>query len=463
MTPVQPVATTPVGRQWRWHRAGSLVPTLDALIEGAWIAVLDAAVGAVTGSVALGPIPFAIAAGASLFWVRHATDRTTTIMGLGALYLSAFVGAGLLGGMLANATAATGEPIVIAETAGLLGMVAVFRGSRHIDVLDDDITVGSMLQWGFPLLAVPWLFASGLSGPARDVFTATAFPATVMFAAAGLLALGLARLDSLAALSGVNWRTNRAWLALLASVLAVMLAIAVPSAFLLGTPLTLLVAGLMGPFAIVLAPFAAVFRLVVEFLFFLLSPLIDFLRTLAQQHPRDEQTAPIGGSGPLLPPGADQGEPGMVALIVAVGIAVAVGVTLFVVLLRLTYRPRPESPALLDGPLEEREFRLPNLALRRPHLALPHRRTMPTTASGAYLAFLADLASTPDLARQPDEPPATHAARIRRMGFTDVRASLLAADFGLEHYAQRQVTPRETARAMRRPARLHQLLRDRLR
>ena len=36
-----------------------------------------------------------------------------------------------------------------------------------------------------------------------------------MFAASGLLALGLSRLDALAELSGVDWRQNRAWLVLL--------------------------------------------------------------------------------------------------------------------------------------------------------------------------------------------------------------------------------------------------------
>ena len=48
--------------------------------------------------------------------------------------------------------------------------LAVFRGSRHHDVLDDDLVNGSLLQWGFPLLAAPWLYASQLAtGPARGL------------------------------------------------------------------------------------------------------------------------------------------------------------------------------------------------------------------------------------------------------------------------------------------------------
>lgn len=445
----------------RLRRAGTLVPTLDALLEGSLIAVIDAALAAFSGSTALGPFPFAIAAAASLFWVRHARDRTEAIVGLGALYASAFIGAGLLGGTFAQALSPDGRPILLAETAAFCGALAVFRGSRHVDPLDDDVIVGSLLQWGLPLLAVPWLYVSSLAGPARDAFTAAAFPATVLFAATGLLAVGLARLDSLAALSGVNWRSNRAWLVLLASVLGVMLAIALPTAFLLGTPLTLLAAGLMGPLGVVLTPFAAVFRTLVELIFLLLTPLIEFIRSLAAGRQPDQQTDGIGGAAPVIPPGTEQGEPSTLALIIAVSLAIAVGVALFLVLLRLTYRPRPEAETEREGPLEEREFRLPHLALHLPHLGRPHRRAASTTATGAYLAFLADLGSAPDLARQPDEPPATHVARIRRAGFADPRAALLAADYGLERYALRDLSPRETARALRRPARLRELLRQR--
>ena len=442
--------------RWRW-----LVPGLDSLIEGAWIAVMDAAFAAVSGSAALGPIPFALAAGASLFWSRHAGDRTTAIAGLAVLYVGAFLGAGLLAGAFAHSVDRDGQPILLAQSAAAFAALAVFRGSRHTDALDDDLVVGSLLQWGFPLLAVPWLFASTLSGPQREAFAAAAFPATLVFAAAGLLALGLARLDSLSALSGVDWRTNRAWLVLLGGVLAVMVMIAVPAAFLLGTPITLLAAGLLGPLAVVMTPFAAVFRGLIELVFFLLTPLIDFIRSLARQREGDPSSGPIGGSGPLGPPIADQGDPSMIGLVVLVAIAITIGVVIFLVVLRLTYRPRSEPETTPEGALEEREFRLPQLSLSLPHLSLPHRRVRPTTASGAYLAFLSDLSTHPDLARTADEPPATHAARLRRAGFTDPRAALLAADYALEHYALREVSSRETARAVRRESHLREAIRQR--
>jgi hypothetical protein len=432
---------------------GTIVPLLDALVEGSWIAVLDAALASVSGSSPLGPIPFAIAAGLSLYWVRHAADRATAIIGLAVLYVVACAGAGLLAGAFAGAVSPDGYRIGISETAAALGAVAVFRGSRHADSLDDDLVVGGLLRWGLPLLALPWLIVTAYLGAGRETFAGAAFPATLLFVAAGLLALGLSRLDALAALSGVNWRTNRAWLVLLGAVLAAMVAIAVPSAFLLGTPITLLAAGLMGPLAVVMTPFAAVFRAIVEAIFFVLGPLIDLLQSLARQRQKDEPVQ-IGGAGTSVPPPPDTNEPATLAMIVLVVLVIAAAVALFALILWLTHRPRPERHVSPEVPLEEREFRPPKLALHRPHLGLLHRRPRPVTASQAYVAFISGLGGTPDLARQPHEPPATHAARLREAGFGDPRAAFLAADYALERYAQRPVSERETARALRRVARL---------
>jgi hypothetical protein len=144
------------------------------------------------------------------------------------------------------------------------------------------------------------------------------------------------------------------------------------------------------------------------------------------------------------------GEQSTLALIIGIAIIALIVVGLFLLVLRLTYRPRARDETTPDAPLEEREFRLPRLTFRRPRLPLPVRHPRPVTASGAYLAFLADLDAAPHLARRPDEPPATHAARLREAGFHDLRAGLLAADYELERYALRDLPPRETARAVRR-------------
>lgn len=422
--------------------SGWLVPTLDALIEGAWIAVLEAAFAALGGTRPLGPLPFALAAGASLVLAWRAADRTTAYVGLAVLYVAAFVAGGLLG-------VAGGGPTPFAQAAAAFMALAVFRGSRHDDVLDDDLVTGSLLQWGFPLLAAPWLYATQLPPAARETFTAAAFPSTLVFAAAGLLALGLARLDSLAALSGVDWRSNRAWFVLLLSVLGAMLLIAIPSAFLVGAPLVLLAGGLLGPLAVLLTPVGFAFEKLIELIFLALTPILEFIQQWLRQRPPVQPPA-SGNPGPLVPPEVAQGEPSTIGLIVLGAIALVVAIGLFALLLRLTYRSRTRHEEAADRPFEEREFRPPTITFRRPRLRLAGRPPRPTTASGAYLAFLADLASAPHLARRPDEPPATHATRLREAGFGDRRAGRLAADYQLERYALRGLSPRETARAIRR-------------
>jgi hypothetical protein len=441
-----------------------LVPVLDALVEGAWIAVVDALFAVISGSAPLGPFPFALAAGLSMAWTRRAGDRASAYVGLAVLYVGAFVGCGYLGGALApggSHVGPTGSIVDFAQVSALLGGLAVFRGSRHAEVIDDDLVVGFLLRIGIPLLALPWLVGAQFEEPARAAFAAAAFPATLLFVASGLLAMGVARLETLSAVSGVPWHTNRAWLALLGTVLGVMVLIAIPAAFLLGTPLVTAAAALMGPLATVLSPFAALFEIGIRFIFLLLTPIIDFLLAAANRRQQD-QPQPIGGTGPLVPPSAEQGEPSQAAVAILVVLGVIVGLVLFAVLLKLTRGPRRASDATPVGPLTEREFRLPTVTLRRPRVPLPRRNPQPTTASAAYVAFLADLAavgSYSDLARRPDEPPATHAARLRAGGFAHPAADLLAADYALERYALREVTPAETRRALRRRERLRDLLR----
>jgi hypothetical protein len=241
-------------------------------------------------------------------------------------------------------------------------------------------------------------------------------------------------------------------------VLGVMLLIAIPAAYLIGAPIVLLAAGLLGPLSFILGPIGFVFGKIIEFVFLLLTPFIDLLQGLLGRRPPDQPPA-NPGQGPLVPPEVQNGDQSMLAFVVALIVVALILAGLFYLVLRLTYRPRTRDEAAPEAPLEEREFRLPTLRFRRPHLGLPARHPRPTTASGAYLAFLADLQGAPDLARRPEEPPATHAARLRAAGFGDRRAGLLAADYQLERYALRDLPPRETARAVRR----WEALRERIR
>ena len=146
-----------------------LVPVLDALVEGAWIAVVDALFAVISGSAPLGPFPFALAAGLSMAWTRRAGDRASAYVGLAVLYVGAFVGCGFLGGALApggSHVGPTGSIVDFAQVSALLGGLAVFRGSRHAEVIDDDLVVGFLLRIGIPLLALPWLVGAQFEEPA---------------------------------------------------------------------------------------------------------------------------------------------------------------------------------------------------------------------------------------------------------------------------------------------------------
>src|SRR5262249_1236546 len=152
--------------------------------------------------------------------------------------------------------------------------------------------------------AIPWLFATAQSPEVRSAFVDTAFPATLLFATAGLFALGVSRLDALGASSGLDWRRNRSWLLLLVGVLAVMTILAGPAAFLLGTPIVSVLAGILGPLTLILSPIADVLRVVLVFLLSFLNPLIDFLRSLIQNHPPpviDNPGNPFGSLPPKPP------------------------------------------------------------------------------------------------------------------------------------------------------------------
>ena len=218
----------------------------------------------------------------------------------------------------------------------------------------------------------------------------------------------------------------------------------------------------MGPLATVLSPFAALFEIGIRFIFLLLTPIIDFLRLAAANCRQQDQPQPIGGTGPLVP------SVRRTRRAVAGGGGDPRGARCHRRARALRGAPQADpraAPGVNDtpvGPLTEREFRLPTVTMRRPRVPLPRRNPQPTSASAAYVAFLADLAavgSYSDLARRPDEPPATHAARLRAGGFAHPAADLLAADYALERYALREVTPAETRRALRRRERLRTLLR----
>jgi len=437
----------------RSSRSLPLVPLLACLVEGAWIAVVDAMFGAGQRRQPLGPLVFALIAGAAWLWAMRA-PRDAEQAGLVVIVAAGFLGCG----WLALGSEVQAEfPIRLAlEPAAWLGAIAAIRGTAHRSREDDDLVVGSLLAWGIPLLVVPWLLSAALPAGTRSLFVTTAFPSTLLFAAGGLLALGLSRLEALSAASGLDWRRNRAWLLLMLGVVLLVVIVAVPAAFLLGEPVSAIVGGFAGPFVAVLTPFVALIA-------FLVAPIFEFLQGLLRLiQPQGAEGGPLGGASPtpgFLPPQEVAGEPNGLATILVVLLTITVVGALLILLARGARRRTSEdAPVALQ---EEHEFLLPSIEIRLPRLALPALRQRPGSATAAYLAFLADAARAGPLARAPAEGPESHARRLRAEGVTEPAAGKLVADFELERYGLRRLPARETQRAVGRWRRLREILRSR--
>ena len=125
-------------------------------------------------------------------------------------------------------------------------LVAAMRGVGRGHEIDDRALTRLVLL-GVPSLALPWILGQLGAGELRPVFVEDAFVASLTFVAAGFMAAGLARLQEIGRETGVDWRTNRSWLGTVLGVLAIVLAIGVPGAYLLGLPVDTVTRGLIGP------------------------------------------------------------------------------------------------------------------------------------------------------------------------------------------------------------------------
>jgi hypothetical protein len=392
------------------------------LAEAAWIAVVA---GVWSAAAPGGPPAFGLWGLAAFVGLGLGVARSPRIRATGRATLIVAVVAGLAG-VMAGAAAGLGSSAA-STGIGAFGALAVWRGSRHGDPNSDDDVTSALLRVGVPGLAIPWLI--GAAGSAnRDAFIAAALPATLLFVAASLVAVGLTRLEALSAESGLDWASNRAWLFLLGGVVAGLALVSVPATLLLGAPVGEVVRGM-------LAPFAAAVDVVG-------SVVAGGLAAagVAPAPPADPAT--VGPSPRLsLPPW------GPIALsLLALGVVVVGAVAAAAWRGRGARRDAPVAPRVR----EERhvELHLPRLALPSlPWSRLRVIRRRPDSVTGAYLATLDGLARR-DLGRAGDESPRAHARRLRdavgwRLGF-------LAADYELERYGARTVTPRERRRALLR-------------
>ena len=411
-----------------------------AVAEGAWIAVVAAgiSIGVLRLDASPGVLPFAMAAGLGIAAAGRTSAGTTAASAAGII---AVLAAGLLGWLadssVRSALAAGEVPAsLIAATIGLLFAFAAWRGTRHRNPDTEDLAVSSLLAWGVPGLAIPWLLGT-ISATTRQACAAEALPATLVFVAAGLAAIGLLRLDAVSREAGVEWRSRRAWVALIAGVVAFVLLLGVPAAILLDVPLGSLFRSVVDPIARLGEAAAGVVAGVVD------------------------QLGPENPAPP--PPGPQPGtSPGLSTLLGIV--AVLVGVLLLGILVlgvAALARGRRRGAPQESVPPPERETRriiLPRFAL---HLARPRIGRVarlvtdrPRSAAGAYAALMADRADDPETARRPGETPATHARRLRGEGRGAWGLDLLAADYALERYGGARLSAAENRRGVARWRRL---------
>ena len=432
---------------------GWLLPVLAILAEGAWLAVVYVAVEtAIAGAPPLlGPLELAVAAGAAAVAVRrgwlHPDEHPFTFFAL-------LVGVGIVGWLWdgqARSLVIAGDPAAAIglHPGGWLMLVAAMRGVGRGHEIDDRALTRLVLI-GVPSLALPWILGQFAGDELRPVFVEDAFVASLTFVAAGFTAAGLARLQEIGHETGVDWRTNRSWLGTVLGVLAIVLAIGIPGALLLGLPVDTVARALIGPVVGIIG-----------YVFLGLALIAAVLSTLLYEA--------LSSLGFAIPPPMSPAELARLPLvreytieqlsgpIVTVAIAWAAMALLAVIVIRTWIRRR--SRGQLRGGTEERSFRIPQRSFRleMPRLGVPRSRRTgpPTDAIGAYLAALAFLGDhEPARARRDAESPRAHATRVEIP-----EISALQADYALARYGHRRLTDAEHRRAI---GRWHSL-RDRMR
>lgn len=396
-----------------------LVPVLPlvavAVSEAGWIAVLGALAGVAGGAtVPAGPWTLAAVVLVAMLVARRSRRAAAILV----------PGAALAAWAVTTGTAGPGPGLAPAGLAAL----ASWRGSRHADPASDDVIASDLLRFGLPGLAVPWLVGTAAMGAGRVAFMTEALPATLLFVAGSLAAVGLTRLEVLGRESGLDWTRNRAWLVLLAAVLVALVALAVPASLLLGLRPADALRDVLAPAALVAGAAAGVLRAVGD---------------------------ALAGAVPSLPlpslPVVPSFDPPWWLVAAGAGAAVACGLAAIFWVAIASRGPRVRRVGWRDAPAPDRaiEFSvaLPRIEFR-PRLPRALRRRRPRTATEAYLAALTHLEIAPAFARLPAESPRRHAARVA--GAVGWRLRLLAADYELERYARRRLPAAELRRALAR-------------
>jgi hypothetical protein len=441
-----------------------ILPVLQALAEGGWIAVVYAAAQAVSDQPPhIGPIELAMLVGIGMAWARRSRWRGPGAEAVG-LPLLALAG-GALGWFLdphvrdalvsGNLNAALGM-----HFSGWLAAIAVIRGDSHADPDDDALLQERLLRWAIPGLAIPWLIGQAFApASARLLFTDAAFIGTMVFTGAGFAAVGLARLEAVRVATGSDWRRNRTWLATLGVVAAAMMVIGIPTASLLGVPLRAVVAMVYGPIRVLVIAFLVLMTPVL----LLAAAVAEALhRIIPQGIQLPTITLPDFSKLPVTP---DNIAP-TVIFYVLVGVLALFELIIVAAIVYLRWQERRRLLRALAHGFEERSIVVPDPAELTSAAPTPPGRPRPRRfalddPAGAYLAALDALATDGRWPRRPDETPAAHARRTRAEGFGEPSFSRLATAYQLVRYAGRVLPSPEVGRAPIRLQRLREALRNR--
>ena len=440
-----------------------LLPTVQVLAEGGWLAVVYAALQAFSGEIPrIGPIELALLAWMGLAWGRRSRWQSAgaEAIGLPALMLLG----GAVGWLLApevRTLLVNGQPLEALGThyAGWVGAIAVWRGDAHRARDDDDQMAGQLLRWAVPGLAIPWLIGHALTAGAAEVaFTSAAFMGTVVFTGSAFTAMGLARLEAVRQATGSDWRSNRSWLLLVLGVALALTAVGIPAAAFLGVPASALLVALSGPLRIILLVLLVISTPVIV----VIAALTELVWALL---PHGDGTAPVLELPKffVVDPSDVVSDAPTVIVFSAVILLLVIELAILAFIIYLRWQEKRRYRFAPEDAFEEREIIVPPPAPAPAAISQrrARQRADPSDPMGAYLVALEALERDGRWPRRATETPASHADRVAGEGLPGNALSRLAAAYQLVRYGERRLGSREAGRSRGRLARLRDILRER--
>ena len=444
----------PPSRRWLIALVG-----LRVAAEAGWLTVVYAALAVLMGKrdPILGPVELGLLVLGGFFIGRFGRRHPE----LGAvLLLAGLLGGGVLGWLASpEAREVMGLDIpraLGAHLAGWIGGVAVLRGTVITADERAAFQLEGLLKTVPPALGFVWAYTTfAVRADLWLAFAISAMWGTVFFLSTALVGIGMARLNELHR-EVDDIRQKRAWRWLVMAVGFGIIPIAIPLAILSGIPLSDLMNPLVGPAQWAIGLLRFPLMLIIALLTEVLRPvapgvgdLLDQLgRTIAARQQEAEQPQEQSTIGVIL------------GLILWIGTVLIVAFALYKIARWLLTRKQLLDEELTATPTGlQHEIVLPTPPEKPAPAPARRRRAAAHDAVSAYVEAVAELEGRPELARQPAETPAAHAARLRRMKADGVDLSRLAADYQLARYAGRPISRLENIRALTRLQRLRRLLR----